>query len=40
MFLLDHIPCRVGKPMAFKKKPTSLSRAPPPETKVFRDPPN
>ena len=32
-------PCKVGRPIAFKK-PTSLSSAPPPETKVFKDPPN
>ena len=26
--------------MAFRKYPTSLSKAPPPETNVLRDPPN
>ena len=33
-------PCNVGNPTAFKKKPTSLSNAPPPETKAFNFPPN
>jgi len=33
-------PCKVGRPIAFKKIPTSLSRAPPPETKVLSSPPN
>ena len=28
-------PCKVGNPIAFKNKPTSLSSAPPPETKSF-----
>tara|TARA_B110001450_G_scaffold113028_1_gene106767 strand:+ start:199 stop:354 length:156 start_codon:yes stop_codon:yes gene_type:complete len=33
-------PCNVGKPIAFKNEPTSLSRAPPPEMKAFKFPPN
>ena len=33
-------PCKVGNPIAFKKIPTSLSKAPPPETNVLRFPPN
>ena len=33
-------PCKVGKPIALRKIPTSLSRAPPPDTKVIKLPPN
>ena len=33
-------PCSVGSPTEFKNSPISLSRAPPPETKAFKFPPN
>ena len=36
----DQVDTYISEPMAFKKNPTSLSRAPPPETNVFSDPPN
>ena len=33
-------PWSVGSPIEFKNSPISLSRAPPPETKAFKFPPN
>jgi len=33
-------PCKVGNPIAFKNEPTSLSKAPPPDTNAFKFPPN
>ena len=33
-------PCSVGNPIELRKVPISGSRAPPPDTNVFRLPPN
>ena len=33
-------PCKVGSPIEFKNDPTSLSKAPPPETNALKFPPN